>query len=239
MYELNTEKFSGPMEKLLELIEGRKMEITELNLAAITADFLAYLEQLKAAENEQNNLSPRMLADFLVIAASLLLIKSKALLPEIELTEEEERGISDLETRLKFYQNFKPAIVYLKTLSEKKSLSVSRPLFLGRQAFFYPASNVGIEDLRNSIGNIIEAVKRFSPEEAVAQKTLISLEEKIAEIIGRFGEAAKRQNFGELIKNKSRSEIIVAFLAILHLIERQIVLAEQNNRFSDIIINKV
>ncbi len=107
MYELKIEQFSGPLEKLLELIEERRMEITELSLAEITADFLQYLKNIETVE-------PRFLADFVAIAAQLLLIKSKALLPGIKLTSEEEEKIKDLEGRLLFYKNFKPAIVYLK-----------------------------------------------------------------------------------------------------------------------------
>ena len=83
-YELKTEQFSGPIEKLWELIEEKKLEITELNLAEVTADFLNYLKTIEKVE-------PKLLADFVVIASRLLLIKSKALLPNLELTVEEEK----------------------------------------------------------------------------------------------------------------------------------------------------
>ena len=91
MYQLNIQQFFGPIEKLLELIEEKKMEITDLNLAEVTADFLNYLKTLV-------NVDSRVLADFVVVASRLLLIKSKALLPSLELTEEEEQDISDLKT---------------------------------------------------------------------------------------------------------------------------------------------
>ena len=94
-YEFKTEQFSGPIEKLLELIEEKKMEITELNLADVTADFLKYLEKLESVES-------RLLADFIVVASKLLLIKSKAILPGLPITEEEEKDIKDLGSAVKF-----------------------------------------------------------------------------------------------------------------------------------------
>ena len=144
MYELKLEQFSGPIEKLLELIEEKKMEITDLNLAEVTADFLNYLKKIEMVE-------PRMLADFVAIAAALLLIKSKALLPDLKLSNEDEQNIKDLEGRLRRYAEFKPAIAILKKLFEQRRFSVSRPLFYNFQPVFYPAPNANIESLEKVI----------------------------------------------------------------------------------------
>ena len=75
-FELKHEKFSGPIEALLDLIERKKLEVTEFSLAEVTADFLDYLQKLGARESA--TVSPRIIADFVVIASKLLLIKSKA-----------------------------------------------------------------------------------------------------------------------------------------------------------------
>ena len=99
MYELKLKQFSGPIEKLLELIEEKKLNITELNLAEVTADFLNYLKTVE-------KLDPKALADFLVVAAKLLLIKSKALLPDLKLTQEEETEIKDFTRRLIICKEF-------------------------------------------------------------------------------------------------------------------------------------
>lgn len=239
MYELKLEQFSGPIEKLLELIEERKLEITELSLAEVTADFLKYLETLKNAEEDaelrRQILSPRILADFVVIASQLLLIKSKALLPGLSLTGEEEKSIKDLESRLRFYQQFKPAVNYLKELSEQNYISISRPLFFGRPAFFYPAENIKIEELYKAIHKIFENFKELS-ESQIIKSSLISLEEKIEEIMKRLGVESLR--FEELAKEKPRSEIVVLFLALLHLLADQLVKVKQKKRFESIIIEK-
>lgn len=235
MYQLNLEQFSGPIEKLLELIEEKKLEITELNLAEVTADFLKYLETLKNAEldAELRGISPRILADFVVIASQLLLIKSKALLPGLSLTNEEEKSIKDLESRLRFYQEFKPAINYLEELSEQNNVSISRPLFFGRPAFFYPAENIKIEELYKAIHKIFQTFKELS-ESQIIKSSLISLEEKIQEIVNRLN--ADSLDFDELIEGKPRSEIVVLFLALLHLLAGQLIKVEQKKRFESIMI---
>ena len=230
MYELKLEQFSGPVEKLLELIEGKKLEITELNLAQITAEFLEYLKTIEKAE-------PRLLADFVVVAARLLLIKSKALLPEFQLTAEEEQGIDELKQRLIFYQNFKPAIKHLQELWVQKHSSFSRPLFAGRQVIFYPSENITAETLQQAVEEIFKVLKEFSLETQIIKSKVITLEEKIQEIVDRLKSGLK--DFNELIKGKGRTEIIVLFLALLHLLSRQMLQADQDDSFSDIIINSM
>ncbi len=237
MYELKTEQFSGPIEKLLELIEGRKLTVTEVSLAAITGDFLTYLENLEKAE-DGNNLDSRLLADFLVVAASLLLIKSKALLPELLLSPEEEESVLDLEERLKAYQIFKPAMGLLKDSWEKNGISFTRPLFFGRPPVFCPADNLNSENILKAIKKIEELIKPAEMERVKVVRTIISLEEKISEIITRLTSVSSRHKFGDFLKDRSRPEIVAVFLAVLHLIERRRVCVEQSGQFSDIMIIK-
>jgi len=239
MYQLNLEQFAGPIEKLLELIEEKKLDITEISLAEVTADFLNYLNKLNEEniENKTIEISPRLLADFVVVASRLLLIKSKALLPGLQLTNEEERDIKDLETRLRFYQQFKPAVNHLNKLWEQKSFSVSRPLFSNRPTIFYPSKNITSENFQMAANSIFEIFRRLSPEVKTINNSIISLEEKIAEIIGRVENGF--QKFEDLTKERPRTEIIVMFLALLHLLSRQLVTAEQNGKFSDIMIEKI
>ncbi len=111
-YSLALETYQGPLDKLLELIEEKKLAITELALAEVTSDFLSYVEELQ--KKEAGSVKLGFLADFLVIASKLLLIRSKALLPSLTLTEEEKEDIHDLETRLKVYQELKHAQRHVK-----------------------------------------------------------------------------------------------------------------------------
>ncbi len=232
MYELKTEQFSGPIEKLLELIEAKKLEITELNLAEVTADFLRYITQINADVGRE---SARLLADFIVVASRLLLIKSKALLPDFQTTEEEEKDIKDLEARLQFYRQFKPAINFLKKILAQNKVSISRPLFFGRPPIFYPSDNLKIDVLYSAVKSIFQALEQLKKETQVVKSSIISLEEKIEEIMNRMGDGLR---FNKLAEKKSRSEIVVLFLALLYLLSKQTIEAEQNERFSDIMIGK-
>src|SRR3989344_5072992 len=100
--------YTVPLDKLLELIEAQHLDISQISLANITADYLNYIKSLESL------LSPAELSDFLVIATRLLLIKSKILIPSLELTEEEEGEIYDLELRLKIFQEFKAVSLHIQ-----------------------------------------------------------------------------------------------------------------------------
>ncbi len=236
MYEVQTEQFKGPLEKLLELIEEKKMEISQLNLAFVTDDFLKYLETLKAFGRPKTEEETRLLADFIVVASRLLLIKSKSLLPSLELTTEEERDIKDLEKRLLFYRQFKPAMNILKKLYSEKNFSASRPLFAGRPAIFHPSKNLDARILNAIMKNLFESLKQLTLEFQTIESSLIKLEEKIEEIIKKIQEGIN--NFGHLIKEKSRQEVIVMFLALLHLLREQTIEVEQKEGFGEIGIKK-
>ena len=235
MYELKTEKFSGPIEKLLELIEEKKLDIAEVSLAEVTADFLKYLKTIKEAQ-------PRMLADFVVVASRLLLIKSKALMPGLRLSEEEEKDIKDLEARLRLYQQLKPLMGLIKERWEKGQASIARQLFFGRPIVFAPAKNVKLQALRDSLTRIVDELSAFTVQTESVKMSLVSLEDKIKEILDRMTKLpardAGRVGFRELSQEKPRQEIIALFLAILHLLRDQLIRVEQGEGFGEIVIQK-
>lgn len=273
VYELKIEKFQGPLDKLLELIEEKKLEITEISLAEVTNDFLKYLKALTDADSlrrrdgdankaradeekgteqiENFGVSPlevreglRLLADFIAIASRLILIKSKSLLPDAPLTPDEETDIKDLEARLRIYRALKPAIKLLEKCWQESEKEFSRPYFLNasfpRAAsgvdIFYPGANLSLESLVVSAQRVAAVVQKFISEETTVAKDMISVEEKMKEIVERL------QKFAEISfshfsgSDRSRSEIIAAFLAILHMAHDQLIFLEQKADFSDIII---
>jgi segregation and condensation protein A len=231
-YEYKTEKFQGPLEKLLELIEEKKLPISEVSLAEVTDDFLKYLEQAEKIDFT-------MLADFISIASKLILIKSKSLLPDLSLSEEEETDIRDLERRLALYQEFKAAKRHFETLWLSKNRSHARQYMgsIDMVRIFYPGSRVSGESLVTALGRISDAVRKLSMETETIREKIVSLEEKIKEVVSRVRDAGET-SFGKLSESKSKSEMIVIFLAILHLAREQLVRLEQGGNFSDIMIRK-
>jgi len=232
-YQVKLDKFSGPLEKLLELIEARELEITLVNLATVTGDFLSYLKSL-----DEQTKHPSVLADFVVIASRLLLIKSKAILPSLELTEEEETDIRDLESRLKIYKEFKAASANLDLLWKKKNSAYGRELFSSLPPVFYPSQNLNLEALEKYLSKLIQEIKKLIPEQQSVRRIVITIESKVKELLDRFKGQAN-QSFKSLSQDKPKIEIIMLFLAILHLLRDRVVQAQQDGQFSDININKM
>jgi segregation and condensation protein A len=236
MYQIRTEQFNGPIEILLEMIEARKLEITQVSLALVTDDFLKFVQKMNEAGHERDDKEIRFLSDFVAVASRLLLIKSKALLPSLELSVEEDEDIRDLEHRLKFYQQFKPAMMAMKELYEQKAVAVSRPLLLGRPTIFYPAPEITPSTLHAAMAAVFETLKAATLELKTVENTVIKLEEKIEEILTKVTSGIK--SFGSMINEKSKREVVVLFLALLHLLREQHINVEQSDRFGDMTIKK-
>jgi segregation and condensation protein A len=253
-YETRVGEFSGPLEKLLELIEAQKLDISDVSLAKVTDDFLQYLDKFKAGLDIDKNgvarsedsfrIDLRILADFVSIASKLIFLKSKYLLPGLTLTDEEEADIKDLEDRLRIYQDLKPAIKLINQLWQTSHKSYSRQYFIGKgtalipgQTVFYPGTNLDSAALAGALGAIFETIKTYELETETIKEKIVTLEEKISEVLGRIQKEGD-MHFNNLSGAKSRGEMIVVFLAILHLAREQLVLLEQMDNFSDIMVKK-
>ncbi|MFA6136066.1 MAG: segregation/condensation protein A [Candidatus Paceibacterota bacterium] len=238
MFEMKSVEFSGPLDKLLELIEGKKMDITRISLAEVTADFLTYLKDLTQANQENKNDSlSRIIADFLVVASQLILIKSKAILPEIELSEEEEESIQDLEKRLELYNQIKPMLAVLKKSWKENSPSFSREMFSSIQPVFYPPLKISINDLKLSLQSLVDSLGSFILETEKIERQIFTLEEKVAELSQRITDGISK--FSQVISKKSRQEAIVMFLALLHLLRDQVLRVKQSEIFKEIELERV
>jgi segregation and condensation protein A len=233
MMEFTTEKFSGPLGLLLTLIESEEMDITEIALAKIADDYVAYVKQAE-------DINPEEMADFLVIAAKLLLIKSKALLPYLT-SAEDEAEVEDLEKQLRMYKDFAAASLKIKDKLAGKSFAFIPPLAKSRrQAKTAPAFVAPIKVdsalLHGLFLKIIAALAK-QQEERLPEARLepkISIDDKIANIRRLLGEKLK-VNFSKLLASAtSRTEIIVSFLAVLELAKQQELIFEQDELFSDI-----
>jgi segregation and condensation protein A len=233
MYQVKLDQFSGPLDKLLELIEEKHLEVTTISLAAVTEDFLNYLKTLSEEVRH-----PSVLADFVVVASRLLLIKSKALLPNLALTDEEEGDIRDLEMRLVIYKEFKNAAVNVSQLWNKKNSEFSRQFLMSLPPVFLPPEDLKISDLEQAVRRVLSQLQNLLPEKQTVKRVVVTIEEKVKELMGRLQEQAEH-GFQKLTEGKtSKLEIIVLFLAILHLIRDRLIKAEQAGQFSDIIIRK-
>jgi segregation and condensation protein A len=231
MYNIQLEKFEGPLDLLLKLIEEQRLDITRLNLAKIADDYLEYIRI-----NE--NISLENLAEFVNIASKIILIKSQSILPTIEITPEEEKEIVDLENQLREYQKFKLAGEKIEEIRHKKNILFSRDYLLGVSAVFSPPKNVNIYDLKKAFLKVVSEIilPEKLPEESVRE--IITLEEKIEELKNTLQKRVET-SFRELSKSaKDKIEVIVAFLAMLEMVKQRIVDVEQSELFEEIRILK-
>jgi segregation and condensation protein A len=220
-FAVTTKVFEGPLALLLDLIEKRKLHINEISLSQVTNDFLDFVGQL-----EQKDLNK--LTEFISVASTLILIKSKSLLPQLDIGLDEQTEIEDLELRLKLLQIFKHASKDIKEIYSTKP-AVSR-LHVKRQVIsFSPTDQIDVLKIKwfidQLIHNLPKTVKR--PEKRVTKT--ISLEEV-------------RQNMTISFKvlsgeHKEKKNVIISFLAILELVKLGNVDARQEGRFADILID--
>jgi len=231
-HNINLEYYNGPLDKLLELIENKKLEITEVSLADVTADFLEYLGTLRVSSSEEDY--PSMLADFLLVASKLLLIKSKALLPSLELSEEEETDLHAFETRLKLYQELKKTQNYIRNGWSPLPSMFAREFLMSSEMIFYPPSKISTELMRLSLESLVEQFKKIIRPREIIKIEIINLKQKIEEIMSRITNMPI--SFKKLSSTGCKSEIIVLFLAILHLVRQQIIDVTQTSHFEEMTI---
>ena len=224
----NQEKiFEGPLDLLLELIEKEKLDITDISLSLIADQFLEYLENADVINLEN-------LVNFLLVAAKLILIKSKTILPMLELKKEEEEDIENLKTRLKEYKKFREISREIERLEKKRKIFFPRQCYLGMKTAFWCPRNITATDLRNSFYSIVERLPKKEVISKNAMKDSISIKDKI-ENIKQVLSRRMEITFKEIsYKTKNKIELIVIFLALLELTRKKTIVIEQTETFGDI-----
>jgi segregation and condensation protein A len=231
MQSIKLQQFEGPLDLLLTLIEQRQLDITTIALAEVTEQFLQYLKQLK-------DIDPTVLADYLSIAAKLLVIKSKAILPTLELETEEEDAGFDLEGKLLLYKQFKEVAKYLKHLDNKRKQSFTRSITFEQKISFYPDPNITTEVLYHNILTILSGLKELDALPKAKLKEAISIQEKIDHLRDSLSSRIETK-LSDLLKSaKNKGEVIITFLALLELIKQRIFVADQEALFTEVVIKK-
>ncbi len=239
MYSVKLEQFEGPLDLLLKLCQEEKCSVSQISLATI-AD--AYLEQVSTS----STISPGELADFLVVAAQLLLIKSRLLIPGFALTQGEEEPVPDLETKLKVYQQYVEAIKPLQALLARKQylhfregLLYGWERILGDTVVFTLRNEITPHMLHGILVTLIANLEKIQvklPQEAI--RKVASLEEKIKQL-QTFLVGKSQSTFHEAVpKTAPKIDIILHFLAMLELAKQQYVTVEQAEVWGEITIKK-
>jgi len=225
-FELATDSFQGPLETLLNLIEERKMPVSDISLSSVCDAYLAYVEKLPELPLGET-------AQFILVASTLLLIKSRALLPTLELSEDERESVEELERRLARYAVFRKAAKLLRKEWGKA------PLFFPKRAPERPTVFTPAEAAPSSILAAAQKLLNTLPKpEALMQAAvapILALEEVILALKDRLTKAF-RARFSELTAGQGKESRIVHFLAMLELVRNGGASVTQDKLFSDITI---
>ena len=227
--QIKLEEFEGPLDLLLHLIEKEEMSITEVSLAQVADQFMIYI-------NTSENLKPTEIADFLVVASKLLLIKSKILLPTIKFEDEDE---IDLERQLKIYKEYYEASKNIESMLKQKNFTFNRekPLIVLNKKFS-PPLKLKLKDLGLVFKEILLKLEPIvNLPKDVIRKT-ISINEKIQQIKKYILEKVSF-NFKTLLMNGNKTEVVVSFLAMLELVKQRTITVRQTSLFNDIEIEKL
>ena len=229
-YEIATENFRGPLDALLDLVEERKLSINEISLASVVDEFVVYSQALR-------NLSRSEAAAFLAVASTLILIKSRSLLPSLALTEEEVESIEELETRLAALRDFRRLSQNFRARRAEDACQ-GREAFHGRAMGFYPDSACTGAVLAAFARRLIEAFPNPSVLPEAVLRRVISIEEKARELLDRIG-GRIAGSLETIVAGADATETIVGFLAILELIKQGLFSADQKKVFGDIELKRL
>jgi segregation and condensation protein A len=239
MYTIKTDQFEGPLDVLLRMIEKNRLDVTRFSLAEVAGEYLNYIEERRHQEEILKNLS-----QFLWVASGLALLKSKALLPNIEIENNQEGDLEELEQKLKEYKKF-------KQLKEEIKIKLSKE----EEKFEKEEQQEAIEGAKNINQNIfieknkllnyyLRARRDFLETKKQLQKRdwkkedILNMEEKISQI-RTFLKKTSRVSFLKTITNpQDKLEVVVSFLSILELLKQKSVKIEQKDLFADIFIQK-
>lgn len=232
-YHVQLESFEGPMDLLLQLVEAEKMTINQVSLAKVADQFMEYANTLTEKR-------PDELAEFLMVAAQLMLIKSKALLPHL-MWDDDGSDAAELEQRLKMFQRFADAARRIDNIWRKEIWWHARTtLRAHKQAapVFYPPPGVTASRLASVMHKLIALMEEEQVEEKESVSRIVSIRDKISYIRSRLYDNISI-GFSSLIKDDgNRTELIVTFLALLELVKQKLVGLTQDTLFADINIRK-
>jgi len=223
-FVVSTQNFTGPLETLFNLIEERRLAVSDVSLAEVTDAYLSYVEKLPSLPLGET-------AQFVLVASTLLLIKSRMLLPSLELSEDERESVEELERRLARY-----AIIRTSAKLLRRAWG-GAPLVLPKRA---PLPDPVFTPGRVETGSIAQAMMRMInvlPNVLKSAKALVAPILALEDVIVRLEKrlmGAVRAKFSELTKKADRHEVIVYFLAMLELVRSGSISATQERIWSDI-----
>ncbi len=227
-YKIHTPVYQGPLDLLLNLIENAELDITELALAQVTDQYLQHLNQL-------DNSPPDEISAFLVIAAKLILIKSKALLPNASVRDDEDEDLGDdLARQLIAYKRYKEIAEILagrKDSGFQSYIRVSPAVEINEKV---DLGEFDIEALYNLARKVFQVNINRQSIDTVVERPKITIRDKVSLIVNKFQKEPVFSFDSVLGDEPSKLDIVISFLAVLELIKGKYIRVRQNGLFDQI-----
>lgn len=235
--------FEGPLDLLLHLIKKLEIDIYDIPIAAVTEQYMSYIHTMKTLELE-------VAGEYLVMAATLMAIKSKMLLPkqEMEIIEEDENLLNGEDPRdalvaqLLEYRKFKYAATLLHEKESERSLYYTKEAmdvdeYKEENPFLEP-NQLNTIDLFLAFHSMLEKKKRRQPVETTVTNDDVSIEEKITIITEKMKSLSRETcvNFDSFFTSYSKQEVVTTFMALLELMKKGVVYVEQEDNYSTILL---
>lgn len=229
--------FEGPLDLLLHLIKKSKMEIFDIEISEITRMYLNYIE-------EMTDMNLDIASEYLVMAAELIEMKSRKLLPNKKDEEEdaiEENPEEELKRRLIEYKKYKESTEVFRSLEENRANYYTKaPESLKRYSSekLENDGSVGIFDLLDAFQKLLERQEYNKPKNTKITRKELSVKERVAKIRDIL-KVHKKLNFIELFDDFSKPYVVVTFLSVLEMAKNREINIKQDNNFSDIYLERV
>jgi segregation and condensation protein A len=240
-YKVKQGSFDGPLELLLSLIEQKKLFVNEISLAEVTNEYIAYIKSLSDVPSDKHIAN---VSYFILIASTLILIKSKSLLPNLLLTDDETEKIVDLETRLKLYKIIKNASIDISNNFGTKIIFMPSER-IWSEPIFSPDPLISVANISKSMMDVLNHLpKQTEKLPEIEVKKIINIEEIINSLTDRIQNAMNlsfkkfTESSGANDQEEAKVHVIISFLAMLELVREGIIDVIQNSSFGDIEINK-
>jgi segregation and condensation protein A len=240
-YSVKLDGFEGPLDLLLHLIQTYEVDIYDIPVAIITEQYLQYIHTMKELKLD-------VASEYLVMAATLLAIKSKMLLPkheeelfdhQMEL-EMEEDPRDELVRRLVEYRKYKHAADELKERESARSLIYTRqPADLSsfeKEEKEKQVTNVTLYDMLQAMQRVFQEKVARAPKQTTIERQEIPIETRMEQIKNSLLSVGGRKKFTELFEKGTKEHVVVTFLAILELMKIKSINCEQKDHFSEIYI---
>jgi segregation and condensation protein A len=241
-YSVKVDAFEGPLDLLLHLINRFEIDIYDIPVATITEQYMMFIHTM-------NELQLDVASEYLVMAATLLQIKSKMLLPtyeedmdEIEMVDEEDPR-EELMQRLIEYRKFKEAAVELQKLEEDQSHVYTKPpsnVQINAEERTQPQDeglDISLYDMLSAFQKLMKRKQNKKPMQTKIARQDIPIDKRMSEIVNELKVFKGKKSFYQLFPYQERDHIVVTFLAVLELMKENEIVVEQQHNLDELYVS--